>query len=238
MKRPVILVVDDEREIRHEIEGALLQDGYAVAVAADGEAALAVAAARPPDLVILDILMPGPSGLEVCQRLREGHPALPVLFLTALGDERDKVRGLDAGADDYLTKPFSMLELKARVRALLRRKDHGGAAGVVRFADVCVDSRRREVIRAGAAIALTAKEFDLLAYLARRPGEALSREDLLQEIWGVTDYYSTRTVDVHIMRLRKKLEAEPERARLFLTVRGVGYKFVPGARDPAGFLVN
>ncbi len=230
MERSRILVVEDEPDIRHEVERALLQEGYQVGVAADGDAALALAAAKTPDLAILDILMPGLNGLEVCRRLREDNPAVRILFLTALGGEVDKVRGLDAGADDYLAKPFSMPELKARIRALLRRREPLGRGGAVRFADVRVVPKNREVTKAGAPVALTAKEFDLLWYLVQRPGEALSREDLLQEIWGLSDYYSTRTVDVHILRLRKKLEPDPENARHLLTVRGVGYKFLPGAR--------
>jgi len=221
-------VVDDERDILLVLEEMLLEEGYEVATAADGKAGLAIAAAKNPDLVILDILMPGLNGFVVCQRLRRRNPDVRILILSALNQEMKKVQGLEFGADDYLTKPFGFPELKARVKALLRRNGPADPREVSRFGEVTVDPVSREVTSAGRLIDFTVTEFDLLYYLIRHEGEALSRDRLLENVWGHGLYPSTRTVDTHILHLRKKLEPDPSQPRHFLTVHGVGYKFVTG----------
>lgn len=225
MNRHRILIVEDERGILHEIEEALIEEGYDVTTAADGVAGLALAAAKKPHLVVLDIRLPGPSGFEVCQRIRQENLDARVLFLTALKEEADKIRGLELGGDDYMSKPFSMGELKARIKALLRRSGSSGGDPFLRFGEVDIDPVRREVTRDGRPVELTAMEFDLLFYLVKHEREALSRERLLDDVWGHERYPSHRTVDVHILHLRRKLEPDPSRPRHFLTLRGVGYKF-------------
>lgn len=228
MKRPRILVVDDDRDMLRGLQDNLALEGYEVITAADGETGLAAARAKKPDLVILDILMPGMDGLEACRRLRRQDTGVRILLLTAKGQETDKVLGLELGADDYVSKPFGLLELLARVKAQLRRAGPSGRPAEYRFGDVRVDPVRREVARAGRPVEMTAKEFDLLIYLLEHPGEALSRDHLLEHIWGYEEYPTTRTVDNHILRLRKKLEPDPAHPRHFLTLHGVGYKFVAG----------
>ncbi len=226
MRDPRVLIVDDDRDMVRGLEDNLTLEGYEVLTARDGQAGLETAESERPDLVILDILMPGMDGLEVCRRLRRQNAEVRILLLTAKGQESDKVIGLELGADDYVSKPFGLLELLARVKAQLRRARASGRTGPYRFGEIAVDPIRREVVRSGGAVELTAKEFDLLVYMLEHPGEALSRDRLLEEIWGYEQYPTTRTVDNHILRLRKSLEPDPAQPRYFVTLHGVGYKFV------------
>jgi len=223
-----ILVVDDDQDMVRGLEDNLALEEYEVLTAADGETGLATALSQKPDLVILDIMMPGMDGLDVCRRLRRQNKDVRILLLTAKGQESDKVLGLELGADDYVSKPFGLLELLARVKAQLRRAGAAGKQITYQCGEMVVDTVRREVTRADRPVELTAKEFDLLAYLLEHTGEALSRDHLLENIWGYEKYPTTRTVDNHILRLRKKLESDPSNPRHFLTLHGVGYKFVAG----------
>ncbi len=228
MTKARILVVDDDRDMVRGLDDNLTLEGYEVLTASDGETGLTAALSQKPDLVILDILMPGMDGLDVCRRLRRQNKDVRILLLTAKGQETDKVLGLELGADDYLSKPFGLLELLARVKAQLRRSGAASRAAGYRFGEVRVDPMRREVTRSGQLVEFTAKEFALLVYLLEHPGEALGRDHLLENIWGYEKYPTTRTVDNHILRLRKKLEPDPSNPRHFLTLHGVGYKFVAG----------
>jgi DNA-binding response OmpR family regulator len=215
-----ILVVDDEPTIAESVAARLRAEGFAVTVAGDGPAAVASVAEVAPDLVVLDVMLPGFDGLEVCRRIQASR-AVPVLMLTARDDETDLLVGLGVGADDYLTKPFSMRELAARVHALLRRVDRGRAeraSALIELGDVVIDQVERRVRRAGVEVHLTPTEFALLAHLAARPRAVLAREQLLGEMWGWADASTTRTVDSHIKALRRKLGPE-----LIRTVHGVGY---------------
>lgn len=224
-----ILVVEDEEPILNLVVAYLKADGFVVHTARDGETALMRAQTLRPDLVVLDLLLPGMDGLEICRRLqRDGGPY--VLMLTARAEEVDKVVGLSVGADDYLTKPFSPRELVARVKAILRRRRHmsGGApseSALLTFRDLQIDVARREVQRRGAPVTLTAREFDLLYTLAAMPGRVFTREQLLERVWGHDFDGVDRVVDVHISLLRRKLEDDPAEPTLIQTVRGVGYKF-------------
>jgi two-component system alkaline phosphatase synthesis response regulator PhoP len=202
-------------------------EGYEVISAGDGLEGLERALGDDPDLVVLDVMMPRMSGLDVCKQLKVKRPGLPIIMLTARGQEIDKVVGLELGADDYVTKPFSIRELMARVKAVLRRvSPHAPAADVYRFSDVEVNIRSNQVLRGGSPVDLSAKEFALLAYFVAHPAETLSRDRLLDAVWGYENYPSTRTVDTHIVHLRQKLEPNPEEPRFILTVHGSGYKFV------------
>jgi two-component system, OmpR family, response regulator len=221
---PKILVVEDDQNLQRALSYSLDKEGYEVASAADGAQALALARQAPPDLILLDVMLPVMSGLEVCRILR-AESQVPIIMLTARTEETDKVAGLDLGADDYLTKPFGMRELLARVRALLRREKRAmPEGGPLAFANVSVDPGRHTVTRDGRPLELTPKEFDLLAFLAQHPGLVFSREQLLSRVWGYDYGGGTRTVDVHVRWLRQKLEADPENPRFLLTVRGTGYK--------------
>jgi two-component system response regulator MprA len=219
-RRPRILVVEDDPAVQAAVRRALLYEGYGVTVAADGPAALREARDGGPDLVILDLMLPGLDGLEVCRRLRAAS-ALPVLMLTARDAVDDRVRGLDSGADDYLVKPFAYEELLARVRALLRRGGGSGGA-VLRYADLRLDVATREAWRGGRPLRLTAKEFDLLAHFVRCPRLVLSREQLLDAVWGGELDVGSNVVDVYVGYLRQKLEEGGEPC-LLQTVRSVGY---------------
>lgn len=214
-----ILVIDDDPKITAFLRRGLVHEGYEVEEAHGGEEGLAAAAARPPDLLILDIMMPGLDGLEVCRRLR-ADSGVPILMLTARDEVADRVRGLEAGADDYLPKPFAFEELLARVRALLRRSGREGDH--LRFADLVLDTAAREASRGGRAIPLTAKEYDLLALFLRSPRRVLDREAIMAKIWGYDYEGESNVLEVYIGSLRQKLEAGGE-ARLIHTVRGVGY---------------
>jgi two-component system response regulator MprA len=217
-----ILVVDDERAVRESLRRALELEGYEIELAGDGSEALyRLEANGEPDVVILDVLMPGLDGLEVCKRLRRAGSRLPVLMLTARDEVEDRVAGLDAGADDYVTKPFALEELLARLRALLRRTG-GGAGEVLRFADLELDPNTREVRRAGEAIDLTRTEFSLLELFMLNPRQVLTRSIIFERVWGYDFGFSSNSLDVYIGYLRRKTEAG-ERPRLIHTVRGVGY---------------
>jgi DNA-binding response OmpR family regulator len=223
-----VLVVDDEPKIVEVVGDYLRSAGFSVTTAADGNGAVASARARPPDLVVLDLGLPGLDGLDVARELRRGSP-VPIIMLTARGDETDRVLGLELGADDYLVKPFSPRELLARVRAVLRRTE-GPHTEPERFvvADVTIDTSRRQVTVGDRAVDLTATEFDLLVQLARQPGRVFTRTQLLGAIHGVVVESYERTVDAHIKNIRRKLEPQPHRPRYLLTVHGVGYRFADG----------
>jgi len=221
MAAPRILVVDDDPKILSLMRRGLAFAGYTVDLAPDGEQALALARDNPPALVVLDVMLPGIDGLEVCRRLRAGEPNLAILMLTGKDRVPDRVAGLDAGADDYLIKPFAFDELLARIRALLRRA-RPLEAEVLTFADLSLDPRTREVERGGRAIELTTKEFDLLEYLLRHPRQVLSRDQIFDGVWGSDFLGGSNVIDVHVMRLRDKLEAGGA-PRLIQAVRGIGY---------------
>jgi two-component system alkaline phosphatase synthesis response regulator PhoP len=222
-----ILIVEDEPAMVAGLRDNLEYEGYEVISAGDGVTGLERALKDSPDLVVLDVMMPRMSGLDVCKQLKAQRPAVPIIMLTARGQEIDKVVGLELGADDYVTKPFSVRELMARVKAVLRRSSSiVPAQEIYRFSDVEVNVRSNEVRRNGELIDLSSKEFALLSYFIAHPVETLSRDRLLDAVWGYENYPSTRTVDTHIVHLRQKLEPNPEEPRFILTVHGSGYKFV------------
>jgi DNA-binding response OmpR family regulator len=222
-----ILIVEDEPNMVAGLRDNFEFEGYQVTTAPDGVAGLERALAETPDLVILDVMMPRMSGLDVCRQLKSQRPSIPIIMLTARGQEVDKVVGLELGADDYVTKPFSIRELLARVKAVLRRahtvpKDQER----VSFGDIEVNLRSCQVTRSGKPLEFSSKEFALLRYLVCHQGETLSRDRLLEEVWGYDRFPTTRTVDAHIVHLRQKIELKPEEPRFILTVHGTGYKFV------------
>ncbi len=226
---PTILLVDDEDSVRTVLAFPLERDGFTVVQAADGEEALDRFAAENVDLVVLDLMLPRLDGLEVCKRLR-ATSSVPIIMLTARDDELDKVIGLELGADDYITKPFSIREFRSRVRALLRRAravqaPDPGAEDVIERGELVIDVPRRIVEVRGAPVQLTYVEFELLRTLAAQPGRVFSRRMLLEALWKSADYRDPRTIDVHVRHLREKLEAEPRTPEFILTVRGVGYRF-------------
>jgi two-component system response regulator ResD len=227
--RGSVLVVDDEPTIGEVVSAYLQRAGYETRVAADGFAALDAVSERPPDLIVLDLMLPGLDGLEVMRRVRERPGrASAIILLTAKGAESDRVIGLRLGADDYVVKPFSPAELVARVDAVLRRVDHiGERAPALRFDGLTIDLGARLVLRGGEEVALTAREFELLHFLARHPRQAFTREQLMDHVWQYAFYTDTSTVTVHIRRLRAKLETDPEAPRWIETVWGVGYRFSP-----------
>jgi two-component system response regulator MprA len=235
--RPRILVVDDDPNVLRVMKRGLVYAGYGVDEADTGETALSTARERSPDLVILDVMLPGVDGLEVCRRLRTVNPQLPILLLTARDRVTDRVSGLDAGADDYLVKPFAFDELLARVRALLRRTRAADGESY-RYNDLVVNPATREVRRGDRAIELTAREYDLLEFLTRHARQVFSRETIFERVWGSDYMGESNVIDVVVMRLREKLEAEGE-PRLIQTVRGVGYtlrepSLGESAREAAG----
>jgi len=224
-----ILVVDDEDTIREVIRRYLERDGFAVREAADGYAALEAIQDGPPDLIVLDLMLPGVDGLSITQQLRERH-RIPIIMLTAKGETSDRIRGLDLGADDYMAKPFSPQELVSRVKAVLRRSSEAaplpGLPGqVLEFDDLRLDEASRAVTLDGRDIPLTTKEFDLLWFFARHPHQVFTRTQLLDHVWGYEFYGDPSTVTVHIRRLREKIERDPSQPRYVLTVWGIGYKF-------------
>ena len=222
-----ILIVEDEPAMVAGLRDNFEYEGYEVISAGDGVTGLERALADSPDLVVLDVMMPRMSGLDVCKQLKAKRPAVPIIMLTARGQEIDKVVGLELGADDYVTKPFSIRELMARVKAVLRRSSTSAPApDIYRFSDVEVNIRSNEVRRNGELVDLSSKEFALLEYFIAHPVETLSRDRLLDAVWGYENYPNTRTVDTHIVHLRQKLEPNPEEPRFILTVHGTGYKFV------------
>ncbi|WP_284976598.1 response regulator transcription factor [Arthrobacter sp. efr-133-TYG-104] len=228
-----ILLVEDEQTIADVVRGYLFKAGFQVDVAGDGFTALALAAERKPDLVILDRMLPGLDGVEVCRRLRLSM-TVPVIMVTALGAEEDRVLGLEMGADDYVTKPFSPRELVLRVKSVLRRsiKDFAPEPPV-EASGIELDPAARTVKHHGTPLALTAREFDLLAFLMRRPNQVFSREDLIKAVWG-WDFGDLSTVTVHVRRLREKIEVNPTKPELIKTVWGVGYRFEAKGSGHAG----
>jgi len=222
-----ILIVEDEPAMVSGLRDNFEFEGYEVITAPDGVSGLERALKEMPDLVVLDVMMPRMSGLDVCKQLKVKRPSMPIIMLTARGQEVDKVVGLELGADDYITKPFSIRELLARVKAVLRRaKSDHKANDRVSFGDVEVNLKSCQVSKSGKAMEFSSKEFDLLKYFLAHPGETLSRDRLLEDVWGYDRFPTTRTVDAHIVRLRQKLEPKPNEPRFILTVHGTGYKFV------------
>lgn len=224
---PRVLLIEDEPGLRLTLTDRLASEGYQVSTEADGEAGLATASAGHYDLIVLDVMLPRMSGLDVCRTLRQRGVTTPVLMLTAKGQVTDKVVGLKLGADDYLTKPFETIELLARLEALLRRRAVGpqSGGGSYRFGDVVVNFRSMEASRDGVPIELSAREFKLLKHFIEHRGETLSRDALLADVWGYDDMPLTRTVDVHVAGLRQKLESNPKNPAFILTIHGLGYKF-------------
>ncbi len=226
--RGSVLVVDDEPTIAEVVSRYLERAGYDTRVAADGLAAIDAAIARRPDLVVLDLMLPGIDGLEVMRRLREQDRATPVILLTAKGEESDRVIGLRLGADDYVVKPFSPAELVARVDAVLRRVDTSPEHETpIELEDLTIEPAARRVTVRGEEVQLTQREFDVLLFLARHPGQVFSRNQLMDAVWQYSFYSDTSTVTVHIRRLRAKIEADPAQPRHIQTVWGVGYRFQP-----------
>ncbi len=222
-----VLVVDDEPIVRDVVVRYLERDGFETLVAADGDTARALIEAREPSLVVLDVMLPGTDGLSLCRWIR-GRSGLPVILLTARGEEADRIVGLELGADDYVTKPFSPRELAARVRTVLRRSDGSAAPRqTIAFGEVELDGAGREARRAGSPLQLTAKEFELLWFLASHPRHVFSRDQLMARVWGYESAVDTGTVTVHVRRLREKIEADPGRPRHLRTVWGVGYRLDP-----------
>ncbi|MCK9517911.1 MAG: response regulator transcription factor [Dehalococcoidia bacterium] len=222
-----VLVVEDEETLLFTLAHNLKREGYAVITATRGDDALRLAREVQPDLIVLDLMLPGVDGMQVCRLLRRDMQ-VPIIMLTALGGEGDRVRGLDIGADDYIAKPFGMRELLARIRALLRRTTAGGAAppaATLSSGDLALDPARREVRRAGKFIRLKPKEYDLLQFFVQHPARVFSREQILDEVWGLDFYGGPRTVDVHVRWLRQKIEDDPAAPERLRTIRGSGYLF-------------
>jgi len=226
--RERVLVVDDEPTVREVVQHYLEREGYRVHVATDGPGALAALAAETPDLIVLDLMLPGVDGLDVCRQVR-ATGATPIIMLTAKGHESDRIVGLELGADDYVVKPFSPRELVARVRSVLRRTRSGDGQppSPLRAGDMVVDPATREVSVAGRPVSLTVREFDLLAFLVGHPRQVFTRGQLLRQVWEYTWLGDTSTVTVHIRRLRAKVEDDPSNPTRLQTVYGVGYRFLP-----------
>ena len=221
-----ILIVEDEPDLLRGLELNIKAEGFTVLTARGGEEALEQAMRERPDLVLLDVMLPGMNGFDVCRELRQKGFEAPIIILTARSEEVDRVVGLEIGADDYVTKPFGIRELLARIRVRLRRRAAGSSDVVLRFSGVEVDFDRQEATRNGNRIELTGKEFDVLRLLAQHRGRIVTRDRLLDEVWGYEHYPTTRTVDNHILRLRQKLEEDPSDPRYILSIYGEGYKFV------------
>ncbi|MGQ9631563.1 MAG: response regulator transcription factor [bacterium] len=224
-----VLIIDDDRKLAHLIKGYLERSGYSVETAYDGKSGLESVEREAPDIVILDLMLPGLDGLEVCRRIRKDS-GIPILILTARGEEADRVVGLELGADDYLTKPFSLRELVARIRAVLRRSStasgtEASSRNTLRVGDLLIDRAKRELKVRGEAVELTATEFELLWYMASHPGRVFTREDLLDGVLNRSFTAFDRSVDMHISHLRQKIEDDPKYPRYIKTVWGVGYKF-------------
>ena len=232
MKQTRILVVEDDASIRLGLEDTLAAKGYEVDAVARGDVGLARAAKRRPDLIVLDIMLPDMDGFEVCRRLKEDSDLrkVPIIILSARGAELDRVRGLELGADDYVTKPFSLMELLARVSAVLRRSGHGSSdPDQLKFGTVHVSFRSQTATKDGVPVDLPSRGYAILQALTARPGEVVTREELMNQAWGYDKYPNTRTVDNHIVKLRKALEDEPDTPVYLKTVHGAGYRFVPDA---------
>ena len=221
-----ILVVEDDRAVQKALRRLFESEGFAVEISADGKSAVEAFRTFSPAAIVLDLRLPAMSGRDVCREIKQQAPSLPIIVLSAASDVSDKVLLLELGADDYVTKPFSPRELLARVRAALRRTVRVGVGDTASFAAVTVDFIRMEVIREGQIVTLTAQEFKTLKFLLQNPERVISRDELLNEVWGYQNYPSTRTVDNHILKLRQKLENDPGNPVHFRTVHGMGYKFV------------
>lgn len=228
-----VLIIEDEPGLVMALTQRLTSEGYTVETSAEGESGLERATAHTFDIIVLDLMLPAKSGFDVCRDLRQRGINTPIIMLTARGQVVDRVLGLKLGADDYLTKPFAMMELLARIEALLRRSGASESlpglrqsAGIYRFGSVCVDTRRTVVTRDDEPVDISAREFKLLRYLIEHPGATVSRDELLNEVWGYNSLTTTRTVDVHISSLRQKVEEDPRHPKSILTVHGFGYKFV------------
>ncbi|MBS1856413.1 MAG: response regulator transcription factor [Acidobacteria bacterium] len=221
-----ILVIDDDESLRDTIAMMLEQEGFRAIVAGDGREGFDKALTHKPDLVLVDLRLPGMSGTEICKQLRAAKVDTPIIVLSALGDELDKVLLLEIGADDYMVKPFGTRELMARIRAVLRRTS-ADARKIVRFSENEIDFERRMVRRKGEELKFTPAEYNLLCYFLHNPDRPLTRDMILNSVWGYEFFPNTRTVDAHVVKLRQKLEPDPNTPRHFLTVHGVGYRFVP-----------
>ena len=222
-----VLVVDDDPDVRLFSVTVLEENGYTPLEAEDGEIGLKMIKAEKPDLVILDLMLPGLNGYEVCKRLKETIPEIPIVMLTAKSQESDIVTGLDLGADDYITKPFSILELLARINALLRRSNSNSSiADVFHFGNIEIHFKKYEAYKNGKSLHLSPREFEILRLLLERKGEIVTREDLLNQVWGYESIPFTRTIDAHIATLRKKIEERPGKPALIITIHGKGYKFL------------
>jgi DNA-binding response OmpR family regulator len=221
-----LLIVEDERALARGLTDVFLSEGFEVRTAADGDAGLDAALSDRPDVILLDVMLPGMNGFEICRAVRERGIDVPILMLTAKGQEEDVVRGLNLGADDYVTKPFRVNELVARVQAFLRRRT-SAPAPVHRFGDCEVDLQAHTVTRDGVRVSLTSKEFQLLAYFLRRPGCALPRDAILDAVWGSAVFVLPRSIDRCVTTLRAKIEPDPRRPRYVHTIRDVGYRFEP-----------
>ncbi|HEV3253242.1 MAG TPA: response regulator transcription factor [Candidatus Acidoferrales bacterium] len=221
-----ILIVEDDRAVQRALKHLLVSEDYSVETASDGAAGLETFRSSGPDLVILDLRLPGMPGRDVCREIKQTSPSVPVIVLSAKTDVTDKVLLLELGADDYVTKPFSPRELLARVRAAMRRTAKAGFGDRLNFSNVSVDFSRMQLTRGGEPVALTAQEFKILKFFAQNAERVISRAELLNEVWGYQSYPTTRTVDNHIWRLRQKLESDPENPVHFRTVHAAGYKFV------------
>ena len=221
-----ILVVEDDRAVQKALRRLFEAEGFAVEISGDGKSALEAFRAAPPAAIVLDLRLPAMSGRDVCREIKQQVPSLPIIVLSAASDVSDKVLLLELGADDYVTKPFSPRELLARVRAALRRTVRTGTGELFTFGGISVDFTKMEVVREGQPVGLTAQEFKTLKFFVQNAERVISRDELLNEVWGYQNYPSTRTVDNHILKLRQKLERDPSNPTHFRTVHGVGYKFV------------
>ena len=221
-----ILVIDDDESLRDNVSVMMEQENYRVLLAADGREGYDKALTLKPDLILVDLRLPGMGGTDICKQLRASHVKTPIIVLSALGDEVDKVLLLEIGADDYVVKPFGRRELLARIKAVLRRAG-GEATKVMRFADVEIDIDRRVVVRKGEEIKMTRAEYNLLVYFVQNPDRPLTRDAILNSVWGYDSFPNTRTVDAHVVKLRQKLEPDVNAPRHFLTLHGVGYRFLP-----------
>jgi DNA-binding response OmpR family regulator len=221
-----ILVIDDDESLRDTIGLMLEQEGFRPILAADGKTGYERALSAKPDLILVDLRLPGMSGIEISKQLRAGQVKTPIIVLSAVGEEVDKVLLLEIGADDYVVKPFGARELLARIRAVLRRTSPD-ARKVAQFGDITVDFERRVVARHGEALKMTPAEYNLLTYFLSNPDRPLTRDMILNSVWGYESFPNTRTVDAHVVKLRQKLEGDPNTPRHFLTVHGVGYRFIP-----------
>ena len=221
-----IVVIDDDESLRDTIGFLLEQEGFKAVLAADGRTGYENALALKPDMMLVDLRLPGMSGIEICKHLRAAHVMTPIIVLSALGDEVDKVLLLEIGADDYVVKPFGARELLARIRAVLRRTSPD-ARKVAQFGEIVIDFERRVVTRNNEPLKMTPAEYNLLTYFLSNPDRPLTRDMILNSVWGYESFPNTRTVDAHVVKLRQKLESDPNSPRHFLTVHGVGYRFLP-----------